>query len=169
MEQLGIDVKLILAQVINFVVFFFIYKKFIAKPFLKFLRQERNKEKEKELLLKQIKEKEESLNESYRQYQEKVRRESLAILEKTRAEGEKMKAAIIAEGKKEAEEIKTKARRQMESERKKMEEEGRAKVVDLAIVLIKEGLNNYLDDEAKRKLTKYILTNSSKSLRSYEN
>ena len=169
MEQLGIDFKLMLAQAINFIVFFFIYKKFVAKPFRKFIKREREKEKEKEVLLEQVKEKESSLNESYRQYEDKVRRESLKILEKTKLEGEEVKAKIIAEAKQEAEEIKERTKKQMISEKKKMDEEARSKAVDLAVVLVKEGLNNYLDDHSRRKLTSYILNNSPKLLTKYEN
>ena len=47
MENLGIDLKLMIAQSINFLLFFFIVKKFIAKPFTNFLEEEKNKEKEK--------------------------------------------------------------------------------------------------------------------------
>ena len=170
MEQLGIDAKLLLAQALNFVVFFFIYKKFIAKPFKKFINQERNKEKEKEALLESVKEKEKALTESYRQYKEKVQKESLKILEKTRAEGEKIKAKVIADGRREAKEIQERARKQIMNERRKMEEEEHNKAIDLAIFLVKKSLDNYLDEGSRKKLTRYILNNSSKLLvNDYEN
>ena len=44
MENLGIDIKLLIAQLINFGIFFFIIAKFVAKPFTKFLNEERNKD-----------------------------------------------------------------------------------------------------------------------------
>jgi F0F1-type ATP synthase membrane subunit b/b' len=42
MENLGIDGKLLSAQLINFILFFIIYKKYIAKPFMAFLKKEKS-------------------------------------------------------------------------------------------------------------------------------
>ena len=57
MENLGINVKLIIAQIINFALFFLIYKKFIAKPFVNFINGEKKKEEEnKSKEMKEIKE-----------------------------------------------------------------------------------------------------------------
>jgi len=43
MEGLGVDVKLLIAQVINFLLFFYIFKKYLAKPFQKYLDEETKK------------------------------------------------------------------------------------------------------------------------------
>ena len=42
MENLGIDIKLLIAQMINFGLFFFIIKKFVTKPFLNFVEDEKS-------------------------------------------------------------------------------------------------------------------------------
>ena len=47
MDKLGIDVKLLIAQLVNFGLFFFIFQKFIAKPFLGLIKSEEKKEKAK--------------------------------------------------------------------------------------------------------------------------
>ena len=46
MENLGIDVKLLIAQVVNFALFLFIFHRFISKPFLRFLDSEKKKDEE---------------------------------------------------------------------------------------------------------------------------
>ncbi len=61
MEKLGVDLKLLIAQAINFILFFFIVKKYIAKPFSQFLKSEKENEKEKELSLQKAKKLEEDL------------------------------------------------------------------------------------------------------------
>ena len=61
MGQLGLDIKQIVAQVLNFILFFLIFKKFIASPFANFLNQEQRKEKEAQDILTKLKQDEESL------------------------------------------------------------------------------------------------------------
>jgi len=52
MEALGIDIKLIIAQVVNFFLFLILFKKFMAKPFYNYLDklQRNNEDKEKILI-----------------------------------------------------------------------------------------------------------------------
>jgi F0F1-type ATP synthase membrane subunit b/b' len=37
MDKFGLDIKLLIAQVTNFAIFFFVFKKFMAKPFAQFV------------------------------------------------------------------------------------------------------------------------------------
>jgi len=60
MESLGVDVKLLIAQIVNFLLFFLIFKKFIAKPFSQFLVTEKQKEQERERILLELKQKEDN-------------------------------------------------------------------------------------------------------------
>ena len=60
MENLGIDGKLLLAQIINFVLFFILVKQFVVKPFTNFLNQERKNEEDKDKLLEKLKKSEEA-------------------------------------------------------------------------------------------------------------
>ena len=75
MENLGIDGKLLLAQMINFVLFFFLVKKFIVKPFTTFLNQERTNEEEKNKLLEKLKKSEEAGIEAEKKMKEKMKKE----------------------------------------------------------------------------------------------
>ena len=60
MENLGIDGKLLLAQMINFALFFILVKQFMVKPFTSFLNQERKNEEEKNRMLEKLKKSEEA-------------------------------------------------------------------------------------------------------------
>src|SRR5438067_1705685 len=91
MEQLGIDFKLFIAQVTNFLIFFFIFKKFIVKPLNQTIEKEKKKEAEKEKILKDLE----------TQHQRMVEEET-----KWRKELEKEKDKILAETKKVADQIK---------------------------------------------------------------
>jgi len=50
MEKLGVDIKLLIAQITNFILFFIVFKKLVSKPFKNFLDDERKKEELKEKL-----------------------------------------------------------------------------------------------------------------------
>jgi len=84
MENLGIDLKLMIAQSINFLLFFFIVKKFIAKPFTNFLEEEKNKEKEKQKLLEEAQKIEENLKIKEQKIKEEANREMKKIIEETK-------------------------------------------------------------------------------------
>jgi len=75
MENLGIDGKLLLAQVINFVLFFILVKQFMVKPFTGFLNQERKNEEDKNKMLEKLKRSEEAGIEAERKMKEKMKKE----------------------------------------------------------------------------------------------
>jgi len=84
MENLGIDGKLLIAQLINFGIFFLLFAKFISKPFLKFLQQERRNEKDKESLLGKLKKGEEELGLQEKEMRNKIKKERNEIIEKSK-------------------------------------------------------------------------------------
>ena len=169
MENLGIDGKLMVAQLVNFVLFFIIFKKFIAKPFAKFLTQERKNEKEKELLLDKLKKGEEELMKTEKVMKDKIRKERTVILEKAQKEAQDVKEEILQEAKKEADVIKLKAKKELEDERNKLYQDVKNKVADLSLLLIQTALNEYLDEDSKKKITSYILKNASQVVSKHEN
>lgn len=169
MENLGIDGKLLLAQLVNFVLFFIIFKKLIAKPFGKFLQQERKNEKDKETLLNKLKKGEESLAKTEQELRDKIRRERTQILEKSQKEALLLRDDIVAEAKKEADAIKQKAYKEVEEERTKLHQDIKNKVADLSMMVITTALKDYLDEDSKKKVTSYILKNAGTIASKYEN
>ena len=75
MENLGIDGKLLLAQMINFVLFFILAKQFMVKPFTSFLNQERKNEEEKNKMLEKLRRSEEANLEAEKKMKEKMKKE----------------------------------------------------------------------------------------------
>jgi len=159
MENLGIDGKLMLAQLINFAIFFFLVKKFIAGPFLKFLNQERQNEKEKEELLEKLKQGDIELQSREAKLKEGARKEQGLILEKARQDGLKLRQDIVLEAKKDAEVIKQKARKELQEEKEKLYQEVKGKVADLSLILTEKALSDSLEEETRKKITKNILKN----------
>lgn len=162
MENLGIDPKLLIAQVINFAVFFILFKKFLAKPFAKFLDGEKNKDLEKEKSIQKVKKMEEEALRKDQIAKEKIKKEQTAVLADAKKQGEKIKEDILAQAREEAEEIKKKAKKQTEIEKEELFAEVKDKVTKLSFIIINDALKDALPAETKKKITEQILKNSSK-------
>lgn len=161
MEGLGINFKLLLAQILNFVIFFFIFKRYIAKPFLNFIKQGKEKEAEKERILSELKAKEEKMAEEETKHQKKMKSEMQAALKRVTQEAAKLREELIQKTKDEVADMKAKAQAQTEDERAKMLREIRGRIVDLSVTIVNSALKDYLTDNAKKEVTDNILKNSS--------
>ena len=95
MENLGIDGKLLLAQIINFVLFFILVKKFVVKPFTAFLNQERKNEEEKNKLLDKLKKSEEASQEAEKNAKAKMKKEFDLLFIQAKKEAQNIRADLI--------------------------------------------------------------------------
>lgn len=159
MEKLGIDVKLLVAQLVNFGLFFFIFHRFIAKPFMNFIKNEQKKDREKEKLLADLEHQKVASEKHEAEAKEKMNKELREEMAKVRKEAELVKKDLLAKSKDEAAEIINQARKQMEEESRQMEETMKKKVADLSIVMVKQGLKSYLNESAQKEITREILNN----------
>jgi len=100
MEALGIDIKLLLAQGINFILFAIIFKKFLYAPFRKYLHKQMGEEEEKVRILADLQIREESLGEREKEILAQAHEQALKIIkeaEKT-AEAKKTEIGIVTMG-----------------------------------------------------------------------
>lgn len=165
MENLGIDGKLMLAQLINFVLFFYIFKRYIAKPFAKFLSQEKEKEVQKQKILAEMQQKEEDLAKKQEELKKKADKQYEEALRKAKLDAERVKSLIIAEARSEAEQIVTKRAKQIEEEKNKLYAQVKDKVLELSVFVVNKALSDFLDQDARKKITTEILKNSSKTIK----
>ena len=159
MEKLGIDAKLLIAQLVNFGLFFFIFHKFIAKPFLNFIRNEQHKEKEKERLLADLENQKAKSTKFEADAREKMNKELKEEVAKARKEAELIKKDLIIQAKKDAAEIIEQAKKSMEEESRQMEGVLKRKAADLSILMLNQGLKTYLNEQAQKEITREILNN----------
>lgn len=169
MENLGIDGKLLLAQMINFVLFFFIVKKFIAKPFSNFINDERKREEEKQKSLERVQQQEADWKKHEEELRDKLRQETGQLLEQAKKDAVQIRDDILAEAKKEGEATRAKADKQIDQERQEMLHGIKEKVVQLSSLLALKALEESLTNDQRQKITQSILKNSSNELKSYEN
>lgn len=169
MENLGIDYKLLIAQVINFAILFFVFKKFIAAPFIKFLTEEKRKEKEKDRILEELETKHERMLDEETKFRKKMKEEQEKILSETKKSAAELKEEMIKSAKAEADALLTRAKEQTEDEKRKFYQEAKKYVADTSISVIENALKDYLTADAQKKLTDHVLTSLKANHKAYEN
>jgi len=162
MESLGIDIKLLIAQIINFVLFFYVFKKYLAKPFASFMSDEAKLEKEKERTMEDLKKKEEELTTSQNKAKNLMKKELDAALKKVKEDAARLKANLIVEAKKDSQVIIDKGKKQIEVERAEMEREMKKKIVQLTGLVLERSFSSYLSSDMQKEVNKNVLKNLPK-------
>lgn len=158
MENLGIDPKLLIAQIINFVLFFFIFSKFIAKPFLAYIQSEKKKDAERSRLNEVAVTQEAELIKKEKDMTVRLRSEYDKALLQAKHEAESVKTGLMKDARKEAEEYISKAKMQIQSEKLAMEKELKDRIASLSVLLIEQGLKDYLTEDMQKGVTRQLLT-----------
>lgn len=162
MDKLGIQLPLILAQVVNFAILMFILSKFLYKPVMKKLSERREKIAAGLTLTESLKVKEEEL----------VKKEA-AILKKAQAEAAKLVAAAKKEAKVEQEKLLANTKADLARQRLKFQSELAAESMATKKALAKESLTiaqtmaaklltDILDPAAQHKLISKSITQLEK-------
>ncbi|KKP61404.1 MAG: F0F1 ATP synthase subunit B [Candidatus Roizmanbacteria bacterium GW2011_GWA2_34_18] len=169
MENLGIDGKLLLAQIINFVLFFILVKKFVVKPFTAFLNQERKNEEEKNSLLEKLKKSEEATLESEKRAKENMKKEFDALFIQSKKEAQNLRADLIKEAEGDAQEIRNKSKKLLEEEKKALYREVKDKIVKTSLMIVEKAFLESLDESSRKQVTNFIIKNYQGKLKVYEN
>jgi len=157
MENLGIDGKLMLAQIINFVLFFILVNKFVVKPFTAFLNQERKNEEEKSKLLEKLKKSEEASTQAEQKMKEKMKREFDVLFNQAKKEAQVIKDDLIKQAELEAAEIKSKNDKLLEEEKNLLYREVKDKIIKTSLMIVESTLKESLDDSSIKKITNTIV------------
>jgi F-type H+-transporting ATPase subunit b len=153
-----IDIKLILAQLVNFAIVLAVLYKFAYKPVLALLN-ERSSKIEKSLDdAKKIGEKLIAQEEEYKKVVAEARREAQGILEKAGAQAEEKREAMILKAKEEIGVIINKEKEKMLAEKAETMKELKKEVVELVGIslekLIGEKVTGKSDQDLIKKLVK---------------
>lgn len=159
MENLGIDGKLLLAQMINFVLFFILVKQFIVKPFTAFLNQERKNEEEKNRMLEKLKKSEEAGIEAEKKMKEKMRKEFDVLFADAKKEASNMKTELIKQAENDAQEVREKSLKMLEEEKNILYREVKDKIVKTSLLIVENTLKDNLDETSRKKITGSIIKN----------
>ena len=169
MENLGIDGKLLLAQIINFVLFFILVKKFVVKPFSAFLNQERKNEEEKTKLLDKLKKSEEAGIEAEKKMKEKMKKEFDVLFVQAKKEAQSLRTDLIKQAEADAQEIRDKSKKLLEEEKNALYREVKDKIIKTSLMVVEKAFLESLDEPSRKQVTDFIIKNYDGKLKVYEN
>lgn len=158
MENLGLDAKLLVAQLVNFAIFFFVFQKFISKPFLSYLKKQKEEDHMRAKMAEELETRQETLAAQDKKLEQERKKTLQDAIEESKKAAETVKQEIIAAAKKEAEEIVKKAHAQIEDERQTMYKDVRKQVATVSSLVVEKALTDYLTRDAQEAVTKNIIT-----------
>jgi|SRR3989344_1993538 len=152
MDKLGIDVKLLLTQIVNFTIMLVILTKLLYKPILTALKDRKKKIAEGLAFAEKAKLEEEKMQKRQEEMLKDTRDEARVILENAKKEGKKLKDELLMEGKKEAEVQKKRMEQELEAKFERMQNDLLGKTVDIAAEMVKRLIPSLLNEESQHKL-----------------
>ncbi len=157
-RALGLDVKILIAQFINFAILLFVLYKFGYKPVFALL-EDRKKKIEKGVhdaeksgeKLKEIEEKEKKVLAA-------AKKEAFVIIEKAKEQAEKRQGEIIKKAKEEVGEIINQEKAKIQQEKAKTLKELKREVVGLVAVSLEKILGEKMDGKKDEELIKKMIS-----------
>lgn len=159
MEALGIDGRLLIAQIVNFLIFFLIFRKFIALPLAKYLKKQQDDEVKRSALTHELEQARSALDDDRKRMLSDIRSEQKKILTEAKKFADEAKQELLAQSRLQAQEIIQEGKAAVEQERKDAERELSKYVKDAASIAIQRGLASYLTEDTRRQITSQVIKN----------
>ena len=158
MEKLGIEPKILLAQVVNFVLLLFLFKKYLLKPFFTKLDEEKKRVKEEENKLKSYEKKEQELFEKRATLEAEYEKKLKTTYARMKKETDEAKRQILKEAQNEAEELRRHTMELIEAEKQKNTAEMRREAYQVAVSLVERVLKESLSKELQKEIMSEVMT-----------
>ncbi|OQA04273.1 MAG: ATP synthase subunit b [bacterium ADurb.Bin400] len=153
LESLGINGKLLLAQIINFVILLFLLKKFLYGPVINLLEERRNKIEQGLKNAEQAEQKLTQVNKDADEIRSKAYAEAKQIIDEAKAQATVEATRIIEKANHQAERIVKTAQEEAQLSKEKVFSEARGHISNLIILSLEKILGHQLDSNQKEKLT----------------
>lgn len=157
-ETFHIDIKLLIAQAINFAIVFGVLYFFALKPLVKVM-QERTKKIEKSM--EDAKLIDDKLRETKSEYEviiANAKKESNEILEKAQAQAEERKKEMVAKAKEEIGQVINKEKAQLQIDKANTLKEIKKDVAELVIASMEKVLGEKVDEKKDKEILKRIVS-----------
>ncbi len=156
-ETFHIDYKLLIAQVINFAIVFFVLYYFALKPLMQTMK-DRTAKIEKSLDdAKRVEEKLSKTEEDYEKELAKAKKEANEIINKAGVVAEKKKKEMLSNAKDEIGNIINKEKEKMQQEKAKTIKEIKKEVANLVVASLEKILGEKKDSKKNQELIKKII------------
>jgi len=161
MEGIGINLPLLIAFVINFIILFALLSVFAYKPITKMLEQRQAKIRESMEQAEKIRQDTARSEEEIKAHLEQARKDGQSVIAQATQIGERLKEEAKQGARQEAESLITRARSEIQRERDKSIEELRAEFADIAILAAEKVIKETLDKKKHRKIIDEVLKEST--------
>lgn len=150
LHTLGIDFKVILAQIINFGILLAVLTKLLYRPILNALEERRKRIEESLKKADEIDQKTVKMEEELAHKRSLAKTEAAGLITEAKIMAEKDREQILIAAATESDRLKTAAREQMEIEREAMHEETKKRVGKLALVVVAKALGKNVSEEFQK-------------------
>lgn len=161
MEGLGIDLSVLVSQIISFLILFGLLYLVAYKPLMRMLDERSRRIKESMDQTDQIKEQAEMAEKETAKRIEDASKEGQKLVERAVQAGEEMKLKAKEDAKKEAETLISRARTEIERERDDAIGEMRKEFADLTILAAEKVIDRSLDKKTHQQLIDKVLEESA--------
>ncbi|OGK64464.1 hypothetical protein A2313_03205 [Candidatus Roizmanbacteria bacterium RIFOXYB2_FULL_41_10] len=157
MEKLGIDLKVMTAQIINFILLLILFKKFVYKPFLQALKNQAKKEQEALAKIEDYENKEKVLYDRKLQLEKDYEEKLKKMYSKMKKETSEAKRQILKEAQSEAEELRRHNLELIEADRNKMFNEVKQESTKIALALSEKALSEIVGRSLQSEIVKEVV------------
>lgn len=158
-SALGLNIKILLAQLVNFAVLVFVLWKFGYKPILKFLDERKNKIEQGILDAQKAEERLKEIAVREKKIFKKAKKETLAILEEANQTGERNKEKMITRAKEEIGQIINEEKAKIQAEKAETLRDIKREVSGLVIEAVEKIMEEKVDEKKDCELIKKIVKN----------
>lgn len=155
-DKLGIDLKLLIAQIVNFAILLFILTKLIYKPLLKVLDDRKKMIAKSVDDSKKIEDRLSAIEADRDKVLANAGREAMAIVEKAKKEAEEEHVKIIAAAKKEISTLAERYRAQLKEEKSEIMNEVKKEVAELIVLSSEKILGREFSKDDQSRLESAI-------------
>ncbi|MBU1327401.1 F0F1 ATP synthase subunit B [Patescibacteria group bacterium] len=152
MEQLGIEPKLLLAQIINFCIIVVVLSKLLYKPILGMLEKRKKEIADNLVLAEKLHTEEEKLKLKRQEVIDAAKQEGLMVIEEAKKQASKEGKDIVAEAHKQSDETIRRAKAESERIYEETQMNIRKESVNVAAAMAKRLLSSILSPGDQRKL-----------------
>jgi len=156
-NQLGVDWRLLLAQVVNFLLLFWLIKRFAFKPLGEFLNKRQRAIQKGLEDAQEAGQDREKLRALRGELRVKAEKEAETILQEARVKGIKEYDAIMAKAQEKLNEFSKKARAQLAREKDRSLQEAKKELASLVVAATEKVLQERVDEKKDREIVERAL------------
>lgn len=157
--MIDINLSILLAQIITFIVALFIIWKISWKPLTGMMRQRSEKIRSDIETANNERAAAEGLRQSYERHIADLKSEANKVISAAAKDGERERQSIVDTARREAEKLKENTKRELQKEKERIVQELRSEVAGLAVQISEKLIKKTIDPAVQAKVLKDILDN----------